>query len=162
MLLKDFVAGGSDLHAATKSKKTPLLAAVESLLGGRVELSSSYLTKLMMPWLCSLEQAGVNLSSYGRKEKALIESGRLKVDFIFEYDLHIKEYWGNSSIVPMSLHLIGFEYGPKPDNWKFWISDPTDEFVGDFWHLIGDTWEVMGEVPLNETPWETMAGAWID
>jgi hypothetical protein len=46
-------------------------------------------------------------------------------------------------------HLVGFTYGPSPDDWRFWGSDPTDEFAGDFWHM-------------PENPWGRMPGAWVE
>ncbi|PMD38028.1 hypothetical protein L207DRAFT_584947 [Hyaloscypha variabilis F] len=35
--------------------------------------------------------------------------------------------------------LIGFTFGVRIEDWHFWLSEPTDEFAGDFWYMI-ETW----------------------
>lgn len=46
-----------------------------------------------------------------------------------------------------SVYLIGFKYGPEPEDWDIYWDEPTDMFAGEFWELI-------------ENPPPQIPGAW--
>ena len=45
--------------------------------------------------------------------------------------------------------LINLQYGTRPGDWIFWLSEPTDEFAGDFWSMIED-WILWLSEPSDE------------
>jgi len=63
---------------------------------------------------------------------------------------------------PISFELISFTYGPRPEDWKFWFSEPSDPYAGDFWAMVeeGRPWiddeEAMGDHP------QPMPGSWSE
>jgi len=53
--------------------------------------------------------------------------------------------------------MINFRYGTRPADWIFWLSEPTDQFAGDFWSLIED------QIKLEAEQFPTalsMPGSW--
>jgi len=163
ILFKELLEGGSDLHAVSKSHKTPLLSVVDSCLDfdssiDNIDKSISIkLTRRITPWLRTLKEVGVNLSSYGRKEKELIQS--LSLQTYFEpyngWNIPISNVHPGLNIpisvvhlecnIPIhDVHLSGFEYGPEPEDWKFWVYETIDEYAGDFWYMIENPWETDG------------------
>ena len=100
-------------------------------------------------WLEDLHAAGVDLLEYGRKEKEMLDDGLFNQDFeyfVLERGRPGKVLYRYDRLV---WHLISFTYGHSPSDWHLWFSEPTDEFVGDFWSMI--------ESPLLSVP-----GAWIE
>lgn len=95
-------------------------------------------------YLHNLKEAGVDLVSYGRKEKKLHRQLTWK-PFVC-YGL-----WDAIDSPTIEHDLVGFTYGPSPDDWTVWLSEPTDVFAGDFWTMIESPWEP-----------ERMPGAWIE
>jgi hypothetical protein len=92
-------------------------------------------------WLETLQTSGVDLEEYGKIEKMVQkESFTRLIPLCFMTscdDLETVSY----------LRLIAMEVGPNPQDWKFWFSDPTDGFVGEFWDMV-------------EHPERSMPGAW--
>lgn len=36
----------------------------------------------------------------------------------------------------VTLYCMGITYGPKPEDWRFWIADDMESYAGDFWELV--------------------------
>lgn len=117
--------------------------------------------KSIFAWLTDLYEAGIDLNFYGENEKEHFRhrNGRHPSDGA-TYDY--------SSLTPYKIgpdnlrlyrrqvyfvRLINFHYGRLPTDWKFWWSEPSDEFAGGFWHLVesGNTEAIM-----------SVPGAWVD
>ncbi|KAH8819423.1 hypothetical protein F5884DRAFT_11225 [Xylogone sp. PMI_703] len=93
-------------------------------------------------WLETLRESGINLEQYGKAQAQLYKSVG---DLFFKLYVHIEDTfdWDEAS----SVRLIAMEFGPNPEDWKLWLSDPTDQFAGEFWDMI-------------ESPERSMPGAW--
>ncbi|KAF2967483.1 hypothetical protein GQX73_g6095 [Xylaria multiplex] len=91
----------------------------------------------------ALLQAGFDLQQYGIREKQQLQSEDPQDFYVFEgyADDNFQRY--------KEIRLIAFTYGSEVEDWKLWWSEPTDEFVGDFWRQIDPE-------PLH------IPGSWID
>lgn len=49
--------------------------------------------------------------------------------------------------VELETTIYGFDYGPSVEDWHLWLSNPLDEWAGEFWDMI-------------EHPESAMPGAW--
>jgi hypothetical protein len=97
-------------------------------------------------FLRDLEDSGIDLLEYGRREKELHHLEVINKEFRYRYRLkHLTN--GRQHYVFPRWHLVGFSYGLSIQDWQFWGSEPTDAFAGDFWYMV-------------EHPWESMPGAW--
>lgn len=110
-------------------------------------------------WLADLYEGGIDLNLYGENE---MEHFRHQEVSRFEgYPLNGMTYDYSSSRPGVdeidrghlySVRLLNFHYGRFPTDWKFWWSEPSDEFAGDFWILIESGTQEALSVP----------GAWVD
>ncbi|KAL1871097.1 hypothetical protein Daus18300_004842 [Diaporthe australafricana] len=90
----------------------------------------------ILSWLECLHVAGVNLREYGREEQRQhhVNSLLVRREFGLEYDCHspgAHNWWGD-------VQLISFDFGESPSQWKFWWSEMTDEFAGQFWDMAAE------------------------
>lgn len=117
--------------------------------------------KSIFAWLADLHEAGIDLNLYGKNEKEHFL--RRFEDCLFEgmtYQYSTPEL---CAITPDNLklcrshwywvRLINFHYGRFPTDWKFWWSEPSDEFAGHFWSLV----ESGHQEGIMIVP-----GAWVD
>lgn len=92
-------------------------------------------------WLETLQTSGVDLEEYGKIENMVQKESFMRLiplcSITSGYGLEIVSF----------LRLIAMEVGPNSQDWKFWFSDPTDDFVGEFWDMV-------------EHPERSMPGAW--
>ncbi|KAI1374189.1 hypothetical protein F4677DRAFT_172830 [Hypoxylon crocopeplum] len=111
---------------------------------GRSRLNKHYMI-VLKAWLEALKQAGVDLNAYGRREhKILTEDGSRGPGQLGNIRYYPIIYLnGNKS------YLIGFKYGPEPEDWKVYWDEPTDRFAGEFWKSI-------------ESPPLRIPGSWVD
>jgi hypothetical protein len=91
--------------------------------------------------LRDLQGAGVSLKEFGEREELILKDQGGCIDFqIFSRS---RRFY---------IRLIGFSHGATPEDWFLWISQPSDEFVGDFWAMIDRRMEMPGgwseDVPL--------------
>ncbi|KAH9894487.1 hypothetical protein F4778DRAFT_794537 [Xylariomycetidae sp. FL2044] len=97
-------------------------------------------------WLKTLKQSGVDLEKYGHREDRILRrelSDGSGLDlWYYSEDPHWEYYFAN-------LRLLGFKFGPEPEDWSLYWSEPRDAYAGDFWQLIEDP-------PLQ------LPGAWVD
>ncbi|KAL3480026.1 hypothetical protein BJX99DRAFT_46039 [Aspergillus californicus] len=150
LLLLDAISSGSDLSRLTTDTElwsTPLLKFVYGVtwmrwLKGQRSLSFDNIVRI---WASELKLAGVDLIAYGGREQARYASGYemqilsyLRSD-IGRYD-HTELLW---------CRVLWLEYGPEPEDWRIWVTNPVDELVGQFWEMINRSLEVM-------------PGTWID
>ncbi|KAJ2990764.1 hypothetical protein NUW58_g2790 [Xylaria curta] len=107
--------------------------------------------KALKVWLALLQRGGFDLAEYGAREKhqlACEQRSSPQRYYIYgelDYD-PMQEYVEDSGMV---IRLIALTYGSEIDDWKFWWSEPTDTFVGQFWEAI--------EPKLLRIP-----GSWVD
>lgn len=156
-LLADAVSAGTDLHKISTRwlpfhRSTPLCLFIKwyTIDHGEFRKHGYDFTGIVRLWVTELKDVGVDLVRYGERHLALFKQGCCrKLFFIYvgvqrsgrEFDpkLGNLEPW----------RLINLKYGPSPDDWEVWISNPRDEFAGDFWRLV--------EEPELKVP-----GSWVD
>lgn len=143
--------------------------------------------KTIFAWLADLYEGGVDLLKYGMNETDYIRNvGRTLEEVKYNY-LPCLVSHNRRLPVFFQLRLIGFQYGKLPSDWKFWWTEPSDQFVGDFWFLVesgneqavvsvqrswkfwrpecsddsvGDSWRVV-ELE-DEKPLMNLPGAWVE
>lgn len=76
---------------------------------------------------------GINLEEFGEREELILKNQGGCIDL---------QIFGRSG--HFVIRLIGFSYGPIPEDWSLWLSEPSDEFVGDFWVMIDRRLEMPG------------------
>ncbi|KAL2826771.1 hypothetical protein BJY01DRAFT_143176 [Aspergillus pseudoustus] len=152
-MLREAVEASANLSKPSSSwKRTPLINFLH-FYNNNLDLPIPYKSAYLYPlrkWVSELKAVGVDLEEYGANERAMHRSGyvakeiRLDIsptvdylaDTLLEYEL-------------LEFKLLDFTYGPEPEDWFVWVTDPTDVFVGDFWELV-------------ERQQEVMPGTWVD
>lgn len=85
-------------------------------------------------WLEDLQTTGIDLCEFGKKEKSFRQDYTYRKEFgiMLPYNGEHRHDWLGA------IRLINFEYGDTTARWKFWWSEMTDEFAGEFWSLVED------------------------
>ncbi|BCS21120.1 uncharacterized protein APUU_21552A [Aspergillus puulaauensis] len=103
------------------------------------------LDDILWIWLSELKHAGVDLEAYGANQQALFKFG--------DIFLYLPVRTGRGTKLQrndaMLGRVLGLEYGPEPEDWHIFITNPVDEFVGEFWESVQRSLEVM-------------PGTWVD
>ncbi|KAL6411533.1 Ankyrin repeat-containing domain protein [Ilyonectria robusta] len=101
------------------------------------------LNTALRTWLEDLSIAGVDLTEYGRIEKAILSSTSA-------LDKSSSTLCGSVVQIPSDwlgakrwyyyqighIKLENFTYGPKPTDWSYVWDYPTENFSGEFWEMI--------------------------
>jgi hypothetical protein len=124
-----------------------------------------YLVAMLARWVKMLLKCGIDLEDYGRWEQLNMQNDDKDLTFEWrEYVIEKEQYVSHS----FDFRLINFSYGPQPEDWKFWFSELTDPFAGEFWAIVEerrpwDADEDMDEDSDDEefdTQEEAIPGAW--
>ncbi|KAH8801458.1 hypothetical protein F5884DRAFT_862155 [Xylogone sp. PMI_703] len=142
-ILKELIGGGADLHITGSLyigiQATPFLFMLYHLCDClRIHLRID-LQHAVTSWISVLSDLNIDLMQYGLREKltwSAIEFPKREVLYDDEIDYY-------------QYRLIDFEYGPSLKDWRIWINEHTDEYVGDFWDML-------------EKKENIMPGTWID
>ncbi|KAL4947722.1 hypothetical protein BDW69DRAFT_107821 [Aspergillus filifer] len=110
-------------------------------------------TPFIRVWVTELKSAGVDLEAYGAKEQLLYDTGDLDLE-LWTYVGSLGEPQSASWFLEHKQDYVPFRvlklvYGPEPEDWRLWTTNPIDELVGEFWEMI-------------EMEEEVMPGAWVD
>ncbi|KGO60495.1 hypothetical protein PEX2_086770 [Penicillium expansum] len=130
-LCREFLRVTNDIHTLVQ-KRTPFISFVVGYL--RYWTWNPPNPYSVQMWLEQLETVSVDLNEYGRTEESIWKSGTIQREF-GSWNGHLKEI--------QSLRVIGFAYGPSPEDWRLWLSEPSDSYVGDFWRMVARPVEVM-------------------
>jgi hypothetical protein len=152
-LIAKCVSAGARLHAVNSNGDTPLSVMLNCDVEyhWRCDVGIRWITpsmkvrqEILRGWLKTLFSCGVDLQKYGETEKMY------RAPTIQEYESrwHQGYTW--------HLACTGFTYGPHPEDWHFWFSDPTDHFVGKFWNRIEN------QMSLEDQDEPVLPGAWVD
>ncbi|CZR69637.1 uncharacterized protein PAC_19537 [Phialocephala subalpina] len=141
-LLRDLNLKNNDVHSISNLGLTPMLTGFSTLIGlwdGSSSKAVEALFKFLQVWLMDLQETGIDILAYGKEERQLCISGLLHKDF---HRYQIKWKTGRCTKTSKAanqsygaLRLIAFEPSKFPSDWKLWWSEPSDEFVGDFWNM---------------------------
>jgi hypothetical protein len=158
-LLSDALSAQADLHKISRSyriHKTPLLGFVMSYAWGRryiYGLQVWTFDSAIQLWASMMRDIGVDLETYGRTEDYLLHSEFtdcwIPVAVLHTNEAHDSPL-GSANLIRVAVaRIIGLNYGPEPEYWHLWVTNPIDEFVGEFWEMV-------------ERSLEVMPGTWID
>jgi len=140
------VTKGVDLNAISNSEDapmttgTPMTTSLRPLVGfwnGSSPKLILALPSFLQLWLSELSCLGVNILRYGEEEKRLQDGDFVIKDFKF----HRREKnlmsitTRTMKVAHGTLRVINFKPNISPHLWKFWWSEPTDEFLGEFWAM---------------------------
>jgi hypothetical protein len=146
-LVRQLIVAGADIHAITDASETPFISALmasydrsRSPWTCTAMAAAKRAPQMLRSWVEALHHARVDLELYGEKETELQLSGAVSKD-VFGH-----RYSGPGH---QSWRIIGFSYGARPNDWKLWVSESTDEFAGQFWDMI-------------DHPERKIPGAWND
>lgn len=141
-LFREVLEAGIDVHQIVAGW-TPLL----TLLGSQISEQWTWTypssrckddwNRALREWLADLKAAGIDLNQFGWREDSILKSGMVERDL----------KWRRSR--DHFVRLIGFRYGPFPDDWSIWCSEPTDEFAGEFWAMTERRYEMPGSWPME-------------
>jgi len=139
--VNDLLASGSNENALNSSNlRTPLLEFLRGAFDGfwferkRVGSVLKVIMELLTTWLELLQNCGVDLVKYGRKEKNLHRANQTSPEF-------------PTMRISPNLRLINFTYGAQPKDWKFWFIEVLEDWFSEFWDMV-------------DHPERSMPGAW--
>ncbi|KAF5870908.1 uncharacterized protein Bfra_009463 [Botrytis fragariae] len=139
-LIKKMMSAGISLHTLDHNGETILQREFRDCrrrLGVHEKRSCSF-----KMWLGFLIDLGVDLNTYGKVESSIYHKRRLT------RDLDAPQTW-------LLVHVLGFKYGPRIEDWELLFYERTDEYAGDFWKLI--------ENPLQAALANlSIPGEWVD
>lgn len=138
--------------------QTPLSLLIWESLNGRLRFAQQHVNirstnttavlagceKSILAWLADLHESGIDLRLYGENEKEHFRHPEL-----FPED----EVYEKKCTLVYGARLVNFYYGRLPAEWKFWWTEPSDEFSGDFWSFVESK---------NQEKAMSIPGAWID
>lgn len=125
-LVRDCIKASAPLHAVDELQRTPFCTILDTIgkyycvqWNYTVDKAYGFFKDILHSWLADLLASGIDLQRYGAEEKAL---GRWN-----QYH-HYSHTFG--------FELVAFSYGARLEDWHFAISQPSDEFSGNFWAMI--------------------------
>lgn len=143
-LIIKFITAGAQLHTLDSNGLTPFRMVFSGLT---LWNQSQPIHAAVSAWLEDLVCCGVALQEYGVKEHHILKQNDLQ---------DISCYYVKPDTT-VQLRLINFTYGPRPCDWRFYFSEPTDYLAGEFWSMIE------AESDANQEPLElAMPGSWTD
>ena len=134
---------------------------VESLLGRKSPISSArrvlststqlrryenLLQEGLQCYVTEMLLLGIDLDSLVSSESAKLSLHRLNPD---RRDAVLHTIYDDNDRPYLRFRMLGFQYGPDPMDWHFYLSNPLDEWSAEFWDMI-------------EHPERRMPGAWND
>ena len=129
-----FLHAGVDIHQIVDGK-TLFIAFLEGYLASQVSLpemkpvpwfGQEDLHEGFRAWLKNVKAAGLDLERLGSTECCIWKNESIQREF--NDGLH---------------RVTGITYGPLPEDWGIWLSEPSDSFAGEFWTLVARPAEIM-------------------
>lgn len=100
----------------------------------------------VMAWLKELDNAGIDLETYGRQEMVLRSHRKVRGHELITTRVRSRE-GPMSRQVSCAKYYVNFTYGPKLCDWKFWFVEMMDSSLQEFWDMV-------------DHPERTIPGAW--
>jgi hypothetical protein len=141
--VRKLISAGASLQSIDSDGHTLLTGMIYGFLNRYVPFPSNWsvgkalkaLNETLGGWLFDLLECGVDLQDYGAWETI---SSQYK-DFRHSWQWFCRlDNTGdeNGVLYDFNIRLLSITYGPLPEDWIFWFSEPSDPFAGDFWAMI--------------------------
>lgn len=142
-LFHDFLVGGLDVNQVDDDGSTLLTAFCDGIFfWGYTTKAIARRNSSLRYWLQDLQDSGVDLENFGKKQQILFKAlgGPIKLGCPANSAATHSSYQKVSAYV----RVIGFSHGPSPENWALWVTENSDSFAGEFWHMIERRIEMPG------------------
>jgi hypothetical protein len=113
-------------------------------------------------WLFDLFEYGVDLQDYGAWETISSQNKDFRHSWCYSPRLgntgnENGDFYEQAFLsADFDIRLLKITYGPRPEDWIFWFSEPSDPFAGDFWAMIEgeEHWRMFEKGWFLETEWD--------
>lgn len=141
------------LYLFLSAARATLQQSLCDLAGPSEFIPRRLLRKCLMIWLETLQNAGVDLVTYGAEECHIFELYRSSENPVpalqhwHEMDSH-----DDKNALSNAIYNFTFTYGPTPADWTVELDVPVERYMCDFWQMPGlhDEWMA-----------KAMPGSWI-
>jgi hypothetical protein len=144
------ISAGASLQSIDSDGHTLLTGMIYGFLNWNFTFPSNWnvgrtlkaLNKTLGDWLFSLLECGVDLQVYGAWETISSQNKDFRHSWLWECsrgntgDEKSGTYQPFRYSADFNITLISITYGPRPEDWIFWFSEPSDPFAGDFWAMV--------------------------
>lgn len=100
----------------------------------------NHVLHLLRMWISSLKHAGADLLKYGRRENQLLHQhdldSRDSMRFLCFRKIKDGRRAHRAWLLRIPVYILGYKYGPEPEDWDIYWNEPSDAYAGDFWNLI--------------------------
>ncbi|KAL2855654.1 hypothetical protein BJX68DRAFT_231018, partial [Aspergillus pseudodeflectus] len=146
-MLRDASVAPADLHQVSSTMcETPLVTFLRGwgLALTHLRRCQWSFTPALRKWVSELQALGVDLEEYGELERELHRNGDVDLELELGIDQGI-DFFKDAKPVSkwFKFRLLDFTYGPEPEDWFIWVTNPLDEVVGQFWRMVEREVEVM-------------------
>jgi len=144
------ISAGASLQSIDSDGHTLLTGMIYAFLIWNIRFPSNWnvgrtlkaLNETLEDWLFILLECGVDLQDYGAWETISSQNKDFEHSWHWERGLGdtVDEisyfYWPSRYSADFNITLISITYGPRPEDWIFWFSEPSDPFAGNFWAMV--------------------------
>lgn len=157
-LARELITAGAPLHSINGHGFTPLSMVIYGFLRnfGHTNDPCTTINNHINLWISCLGEAGVDLRQYGETERELQFTDLATTTFEYFFRRGV----GNLYLC-VDIRFIGFSYGPRPEDWHFWFSEPPDPFAGEFWEMVERTSLEVSMQAENAASF-AMPGSWVE
>jgi len=148
--VRKLVSAGASLQSIDSDGHTLLTGMIYGFLKWNFTFPSNWnvgrtlkaLNKTLGDWLFSLLECGVDLQDYGAWETISSQNKDFRHSWSYPPRLGNAGNENSDFYQPVrysadfDIRLLGITYGPRPEDWIFWFSEPSDPFAGDFWAMV--------------------------
>jgi hypothetical protein len=168
--VRKLVSAGASLQSIDSYRHTLLTGMIDRFLTYDSSFPSNWnvgktikaLNETLGDWLFSLLECGVDLQDYGAWETISSQNKDFRHSWYYPSRLgntgneNSDFYWPFRYSGDFDIRLLGITYGPRPEDWIFWFSEPSDPFAGDFWAMIEgeEHWRMFEKGWFFETEWD--------
>jgi hypothetical protein len=146
--VRKLISAGASLQSIDSDSHTLLTGMIYGFLDRYVIFPPNWnvgrtlkaLNEMLGDWLFSLLECGVDLQDYGAWET--ISSQYKDFRHSWQWSCRLDNTGDEKGVLyerriyDFNIRLLSITYGPRPEDWIFWFSEPSDPFAGDFWAMI--------------------------
>jgi hypothetical protein len=134
-MLRDAGEALADLQQVSSTLcETPLITFLRAWCVWHRSYQGSSFVPALRKWVSELQAVGVDLEEYGEVERELHRNGDVDTQIELFAPLDSTNYFTDTDPPDerLKFRLLDFTYGPKPEDWFIWVTNPFDELAGQF------------------------------